>query len=137
MLTDIILATYEGKEYIITADRDEHIRVSRGLPQSHVIENYCLGHKEFVSALHVPKSHPHILISGGGDPELYVWDWTKGELLQKIRVGHGDEQPSLPLAVSGIASFDSEDGQGATVAVVCEKYVSLNTLPSYMMTARH
>lgn len=130
MLTDIILATHNGKEYIITADRDEHIRVTRGLPQSHVIENYCLGHKEFVNTLHIPKSHPHILISGGGDTDLFVWDWTKGELLQKVRVGYSADQnekesPKLPLAVSGIASFDYEGESSTSVAVICERSVPL------------
>ncbi|KAJ4296018.1 tRNA (guanine-N(7)-)-methyltransferase non-catalytic subunit trm82 [Collariella sp. IMI 366227] len=36
------------REYILTADRDEHIRVSRGMPQAHIIENFCLGHEDFI-----------------------------------------------------------------------------------------
>jgi tRNA (guanine-N(7)-)-methyltransferase subunit TRM82 len=69
------------KRYIITSDRDEHIRVSRGPEQAYVIENFCLGHKEFVSSLCI--AAPNILISGGGDEHLFIWDWLKGALLAK------------------------------------------------------
>lgn len=80
MLTDLILSSVDGRDYIITADRDEHIRVSRGVPQSHVIEGFCLGHTEFVSRLCIPKSRPDILISGGGENALFVWDWRAAKL---------------------------------------------------------
>ena len=76
------IAHYE-ESYIITADRDEHIRVSRGLPQSHVIQTYCLGHTEFVNKLCVPHWLPDTLISGGGDDFILVWDWRSGRLRHK------------------------------------------------------
>lgn len=86
MLTDMVYATTEinGKQapYLITADRDEHIRVTRGPPQTHVIERFCLGHGEYVSKVClIPDTN--WLISGGGDNWLGVWDWTTGELLAK------------------------------------------------------
>ena len=86
MLTDIILAEYEGRDYILTADRDEHIRISRGIPQADIIEGYCLGHKEFVSRLCVATYLPNTLVSGGGDNALFLWDWTSNRLLSKIPV---------------------------------------------------
>lgn len=43
LLTTFILTPDE--RYIITADRDEHIRVS-WYPESYVVERYCLGHEK-------------------------------------------------------------------------------------------
>ena len=90
MLTDLALARVEDgtgkrREYIITADRDEHIRVSRGHPQAHIIEGYCLGHKQLVTKLCLPQSN--LLVSAGGEDEIYVWDWLRGRLLNKIDIG--------------------------------------------------
>lgn len=82
MLTDIAYTNVDGRSYIITADRDEHIRISRGAPQAHIIEGFCQGHEAFVSRLCLLNSS--LLVSGGGDPYLFVWDWLKGKLLQKI-----------------------------------------------------
>ncbi|KFX88944.1 hypothetical protein V490_07310 [Pseudogymnoascus sp. VKM F-3557] len=100
MLTDIALAEESGHNYIITADRDEHIRVSRGIPQSHIIEAYCLGHSEFVSRLCLPESARRLLISGGGDDDLFVWDWLSGDLLQRVNVSSHVEK-LIPRGSSG------------------------------------
>lgn len=43
MLTDMTLS--DDEKYIITADRDEHVRVSR-YPNGYNIESYCMGHTE-------------------------------------------------------------------------------------------
>lgn len=43
LLTSFILT--EDEKYVISADRDEHIRVS-WYPQGYVIERYCLGHNK-------------------------------------------------------------------------------------------
>jgi tRNA (guanine-N(7)-)-methyltransferase subunit TRM82 len=119
------------KELIITADRDEHIRVSRGMPQSHVIENFLLGHKEFVSRIHIPARYPNILISGGGDSYIYVWDYLSGQLLSKqemrkdlVKQLDADMNGEPPLAVSGIASYYDPNIDQTRVFVICEKYVS-------------
>jgi tRNA (guanine-N(7)-)-methyltransferase subunit TRM82 len=89
MLTDLKFAwaTIDGKPrpHIITADRDEHIRISRGPPQAHVIEGYCLGHTAFISKIClVPKSE--LLLSGGGDDWIGVWNWRTNELVQKLNL---------------------------------------------------
>jgi hypothetical protein len=83
LLTDVALATSEGRKYIITADRDEHIRVSRGMPQAHIIEGFCLGHTDFITRLCVPENQPHLLVSGGGDDEFFLWDWRNGQIVSK------------------------------------------------------
>ncbi|THH06557.1 hypothetical protein EW146_g9578 [Bondarzewia mesenterica] len=81
LLTTFCLSLDE--KYIVTADRDEHIRVS-WYPQGYCIEGYCLGHKKFVSAIHIPEFAPAYLVSGGGDPALKIWDWMRGKLLCEI-----------------------------------------------------
>lgn len=92
LLTDLACVTLfdrtspdvRKRSYIITSDRDEHIRVSRGIPQTHVIEGYCLGHTEFVSKLCIPPWNCKLLISGGGDDFLLIWDWLSGNARQKV-----------------------------------------------------
>ncbi|KAH8154886.1 uncharacterized protein LAJ45_01418 [Morchella importuna] len=92
MLVDIASVTVPGPQdtkprtYVLTADRDEHIRVSR-YPQGHVIEGFCLGHESFVSKLLIPTWDTHTLVSGGGDDFLLVWDWCSRKVLQRIEVG--------------------------------------------------
>ena len=44
LLTTFVLSRDE--KYIMTADRDEHIRVS-WFPQAYTIERFCLGHKKY------------------------------------------------------------------------------------------
>ncbi|KTW27868.1 uncharacterized protein T551_02835 [Pneumocystis jirovecii RU7] len=81
MITDMVV-THDSK-YLITSDRDEHIKISH-LPNCIVIKGYCLGHHEFVSKLCILSWEQDILISGGGDPYLFIWNWRTQELLCKI-----------------------------------------------------
>jgi tRNA (guanine-N(7)-)-methyltransferase subunit TRM82 len=140
MLTDLALIERDrtslhdsgSVRYIITSDRDEHIRVTRGPPQSHIIHGYCLGHTEFVSKMCVPRSRPDLLVSGGGDDFLLLWDWKSGaslhsfDLKQSIADAWRDQPRAerVPgrIAVSGIwdlsgnVSMDDE----SNFLVACE-----------------
>lgn len=42
--------------------------------------------QRFVSAIHIPSYAPSLLVSGGGDPMLKVWDWMSGELKAEISI---------------------------------------------------
>ena len=89
LLTDVACASLQDstgtlRSYILTADRDEHIRVSRGTPQAHIIEGYCLGHTQFVSKLCLLPHYPRLMISGGGDDYLLLWDWHAGQMKQRV-----------------------------------------------------
>ncbi|KAJ5893336.1 hypothetical protein N7495_005027 [Penicillium taxi] len=84
VLTDLISVSLSGRNYVLTADRDEHIRVSRGIPQVHIIEQYCLGHTSLISKLCIPSWAPNVLISGDADGQLFLWNWTEGQVLQQI-----------------------------------------------------
>jgi tRNA (guanine-N(7)-)-methyltransferase subunit TRM82 len=133
MLTDATFATreVEGKTrgYIITADRDEHIRISRAAPQSHIIEGFCLGHTEFVSKLClVPGTD--LLISGGGDDWVGIWDWPNYSLKTSINIKEHlskyltatPEDKDPQVAVSGIWTVPISNRPGGNAVVVaCEK----------------
>lgn len=116
MLTDVLVEEFEGRRYILTSDRDEHIRVSRYLPQNHIIEAFCLGHKEFVNCLSVSEAYPGVLVSGGGDDELFVWNWQTGALLSKADIlSHARAVADVQhVAVSKIAS------SGSSIFATCE-----------------
>ena len=87
LLTDVAITEVnvglKHKQYIMTSDRDEHIRVSRGVSQAHIIENYCSGHREFVSKLCVVPWNHELLVAGSGEPSLRVYQWQTGELLHE------------------------------------------------------
>lgn len=131
MLTGLITARKTNgpshRNYIITADRDEHVRVSRGRPQAYVIENYCFGHTQFVSRLCMASED--VLVSGGGDDFLLVWDWTTGVILTKLDlreawVHHLNQQGaasslSEPLTVCGLWASHSSDSL-VTIYCACE-----------------
>jgi tRNA (guanine-N(7)-)-methyltransferase subunit TRM82 len=91
LLTDLLVTTIKPNEsaenprtYLITSDRDEHIRISRGPPQAYVIEGFCLGHHEFINKLCL--AEPGLLVSGGGDDELLVWDWLSQKLINRVNI---------------------------------------------------
>ena len=127
LLTDLITAeaTVAGKrrQYILTADRDEHIRVSRGPSQAHIIDNYCLGHKEFVSKLCILPWQSETLVSGGGETSIKTFHWQTGRLAGDFAVfdiisdavkssthNLSEHKPLRKLAVSGIWPMAAQKG---------------------------
>jgi tRNA (guanine-N(7)-)-methyltransferase subunit TRM82 len=113
MITDIVATELPTEKYgskhrthILTSDRDEHIRISRGPPQSFVTEGYCLGHKEYISKMCLITAN--LLISGGGDDDLLVWDIIKRSATSKISIRSAVIQANekieddFRIAVSGL-----------------------------------
>jgi tRNA (guanine-N(7)-)-methyltransferase subunit TRM82 len=126
MLTALLVAENDGRRYILTSDRDEHIRVSRYIPQAHVIEGYCLGHKQFIGDMAIPPSNKKLLISGGGDEDLYIWDWLSGKLLSTTSVLSAAKSmapTTTHVAVSGLYTLEYPiEGRTETfVLAICEK----------------
>lgn len=131
MLTDMKYVKYEkdlpSRAYIITADRDEHIRISRGPPQAHIIEGFCLGHTEFISKI-CQVDDSNLLVSGGGDSWLGIWEWCpEPKLRRKLIIPDQMKASGQPLAVSGIWNGGIETGLGeeSIVVVACEKIKAL------------
>lgn len=140
LLTDIACASLvspsdQRMNYIITSDRDEHIRVSRGIPQAHLIEGYCLGHTQFVSKLCVSLPDPNLLISGGGDDYLLLWDWTSRCILQKIELkGYVDtfnkqQRPQSLENQSRSAEKDDTAREDTVDTLAVSNILSMNPLP--------
>ena len=69
---------------------------------------WCLLLYRFVSALHIPKSDPSTLISGGGDPVLKIWDWMSGKLKQDVPIADAVD----PFIVVRRAKSRGEYGEG-------------------------
>ncbi|SMR54857.1 unnamed protein product [Zymoseptoria tritici ST99CH_3D1] len=135
MLTDMLYTTHQPageskpRSYVLTADRDEHIRISRGPPQTHVIEGYCLGHTAFINKI-CRVGTSEVLVSGGGDSWLGVWDWLNFSLRQKfdlLSLVQNISPEETQIAVSGIWSVG--DGESASVVVTCEKIKALFIIP--------
>ncbi|CAO3616772.1 unnamed protein product [Cunninghamella blakesleeana] len=81
MLTDVVLSN--DQKYVITADRDEHIRVSR-FPNGYNIETFCLGHTDVITIIRLLPWDTNILISAGGDNTIRTWDFVKGKEIQSL-----------------------------------------------------
>ncbi|RSL84541.1 hypothetical protein CEP51_003854 [Fusarium floridanum] len=125
MLTSLAIAESEGRRYIITGDRDEHIRVSRYIPQAYVIEGFCFGHKEFISSMTIPVPRRDILVSGGGDEDLFVWDWKASKLLSRKSILSLAQEilPELTkVAVSNLYTlvFPHEGTDLVYILAICE-----------------
>lgn len=135
MLTDMIFVKSgisDGRGRIITADRDEHIRVSRSPVQAHIIEGYCLGHEEFISKLcAIPGTE--LFASGGGDEIIKIWNWSTCQLVYSINVrdtvqaNMSEPQPGR-LVLSGMWHVDLGDDGKHALLLAFERIPLLLTL---------
>ncbi|XP_059866251.1 tRNA (guanine-N(7)-)-methyltransferase non-catalytic subunit WDR4 isoform X1 [Delphinus delphis] len=117
MLLDV--AVSPDDRYVLTADRDEKIRVSWAAAP-HNIESFCLGHTEFVSRIFVVPDHPELLLSSSGDRTLRLWQYRSGRELHCCHLPSLQE-PTEPwsnkrFAASRITYWRQED----CVALLCD-----------------
>jgi WD40 repeat protein len=96
----------EGK-LLISADRDEKIRVSR-FPQTSSIYSYCLGHSEFISCLAVSKCSP-VVFSGSGDGTIVAWNYHTGEKEASFDSKQLLRQGNETVAAAAAGSEDSSE----------------------------
>ena len=94
------LALSHHGDLVLTADRDEKIRVSR-FPRAYNIETFCLGHTEFVTCLCLAEEKDQIL-SGSGDGTVRLWNYREGvelcrlEVTEQVGLSAGDSENTEP-----------------------------------------
>lgn len=98
MLLDVI----STDRYVITADRDEKIRVSL-IDAPHVVQSFCLSHTEFVTKIVAVKS-TSTLVSLSGDGTMRAWNMDTGELQQTVSLLEPSEKSKPSKLVPDIVS---------------------------------
>lgn len=126
MLTDIIsVKNTAGQRFVITSDRDEHIKISH-YPQCFIVDKWLFGHKQFISSMDCPSWNPSLLFSAGGDDSIFSWDWVKGTLLSQFNYTELIK-PYLTDAHLAAERFQNEEKDVIEYAV--SKVVSCHTMP--------
>ena len=93
MLLDFLLT--DDQRYIISADRDEKIRVTH-YPNTYNIKTYCLGHTQFVSVIQL--INEQTLASGSGDGKIKIWNYLNGKILYTH--DFHEQQPQQPTSTT-------------------------------------
>ncbi|XP_065597714.1 tRNA (guanine-N(7)-)-methyltransferase non-catalytic subunit WDR4 [Cyrtonyx montezumae] len=117
MLLDVALSPDD--RYILTADRDEKIRVSL-TKAPYNIESYCLGHEEFVSKILVVPNYPDLLLSASGDCTLRLWKYESGEEVYCCQLSSICEPETTKMDQKYIVSRIAYCCQGSYVAILCD-----------------
>ncbi|XP_063496610.1 tRNA (guanine-N(7)-)-methyltransferase non-catalytic subunit WDR4 isoform X3 [Symphalangus syndactylus] len=109
MLLDVAVSPDDC--FILTADRDEKIRVSWAAAP-HSIESFCLGHTEFVSRISVVPTQPGLLLSSSGDGTLRLWEYRSGRQLHCCHLASLQElvDPQAPQSVPESAVLKKVSG---------------------------
>uniref|UniRef100_A0A8D8SC79 tRNA (Guanine-N(7)-)-methyltransferase non-catalytic subunit wdr4 n=1 Tax=Cacopsylla melanoneura TaxID=428564 RepID=A0A8D8SC79_9HEMI len=95
MVLDIVMT--KDSKHLITCDRDEKIRVSN-YPNCYNIENYCLGHEQFVTNVQFLPHNNELLISCSGDGTVRLWDYLKGTLQNMYNFHNTRDESITPSA---------------------------------------
>jgi len=94
VLTDL---AYDPSGRVLTSDKDWKIRVS-SYPQAYNIENFCLGHTEFISRIILIPGVKDRLVSGSGDGYIRYWDHSTGQELSSVLLPlEESELESIPI----------------------------------------
>ncbi|GMF31121.1 unnamed protein product [Phytophthora lilii] len=90
------VAVNHDSSLLLTADRDEKLRVSR-FPNAAIIESYCLGHAASLTKVACSAVTPELVVSTSMDNTLKLWQMTTGKLLASEMLLPGVEVSLEPL----------------------------------------
>jgi tRNA (guanine-N(7)-)-methyltransferase subunit TRM82 len=109
--------TDEMTNWILTADRDEKIRIS-SFPATHDIQSFLLGHEAFVSDI---DANDRECVSVGGDGTIRYWDISTGSELATLTCTESSAgRVTIPVKVS----FLGKD----QIAVIYDESTTLDIL---------
>ncbi|XP_074839511.1 tRNA (guanine-N(7)-)-methyltransferase non-catalytic subunit WDR4 [Carettochelys insculpta] len=117
LLLDVALSPDD--QYILTADRDEKIRVSL-TRAPHNIVSFCLGHREFVSRIFVIPNYPDLMLSASGDCTLRLWEYRSGKEVQCCYLNSLNKTEATKHDKKYTVSKIAYCCQGNSVAVLCD-----------------
>jgi tRNA (guanine-N(7)-)-methyltransferase subunit TRM82 len=112
----------ELPRYILTADRDEKIRVTH-FPSTFDIHGFLFGHTAFVSCLAVLDKN--LCLSCGGDSSLRVWNIETCKLLGTLHLQIGDGT-GVPCDMCASAVEEVDGGGRIRVAVIYDRCTILD-----------
>jgi tRNA (guanine-N(7)-)-methyltransferase subunit TRM82 len=113
-----------GDQLVVTTDRDAKVRVSvlqqpQPLLGSFEIQSYCLGHREFVACAAAVLAPPGaagdgpaggaLLLTGGGDGCVKLWDPVSGQLLSSYTAAT-EEEAEAAAAAELVGCGEQEEG---------------------------
>uniref|UniRef100_M4C0U5 Uncharacterized protein n=1 Tax=Hyaloperonospora arabidopsidis (strain Emoy2) TaxID=559515 RepID=M4C0U5_HYAAE len=108
MITHV--AVNHDSSLLLTADRDEKLRVSR-FPNAAIIESYCLGHKASLTKVACSAVTPDLVVSTSMDNTMKLWNMETGNLLASKTL-----LPGLEVSVKPLDEVADEDDDGRKAA---------------------
>jgi tRNA (guanine-N(7)-)-methyltransferase subunit TRM82 len=114
--------TGNGK-HLISADRDDRIRVSRW-PHAYVVQSFCLGHTNFV-VQSKPVGASNFVVSGSGDGTVRSWNILTGAEVGKVDLDASEAKSAsssssedAPRAKSIVTEIAVDSGNGLVFTTV-------------------
>lgn len=104
------VAVNHDSSLLLTADRDEKLRVSR-FPNTSIIESYCLGHAASLTKVACSLVTPELVVSTSMDNTIKLWQMKTGKLLAS--------KPLLPDVEASLEPLEEDadtDDSGRIVA---------------------